>query len=105
VLFRVIQEALANVARHAGAEHVSIELQQEDACMSAHITDDGQGFDLDQALVKSRQGGHLGLWSMRERVEQLGGQFEVHSAPGQGTTVKIKVPIQAETTAWTKSTS
>jgi two-component system sensor histidine kinase DegS len=105
-LFRVIQEALANVARHAGAERVKIELQQDNSCVSASIADDGRGFDLDQALIQSRQGGHLGLWSMRERVEQLGGQFELRSTPGQGTTVMIKVPIHAEAArAWTKSTS
>jgi two-component system sensor histidine kinase DegS len=103
-LFRVIQEALANVARHASARRVQVALQWDDRQVCAHIADDGQGFDLGDALSRARQGGHLGLWSMRERVEQLGGQFEVHSAPGQGTTVMIQVPIHAEAaSAWTKS--
>ena len=105
VLFRVIQEALTNVARHARAKCVTISLHQDNACVSACIADDGQGFDLDQALSRSRHGGHLGLWSMRERVEQLGGQFVVRSAPGQGTTVEIQIPTHAEAEQWTKSTS
>jgi signal transduction histidine kinase len=104
-LFRVIQEALANAARHARAQRVEIALRWDNNQVSACISDDGQGFDLEEAQTQARQGGHLGLWSMRERMEQLGGQFEVHSASGQGTTIKIKVPIQVETKAWTKSTS
>jgi two-component system sensor histidine kinase DegS len=104
-LFRVIQEALANVARHARARRLELALKWNEQGVSACITDDGQGFDLQSALAQARKGGHLGLWSMRERVEQLGGQFTVSSAPSQGTTVQFKVPIQAETGAWTKSMS
>jgi two-component system sensor histidine kinase DegS len=96
-LFRVIQEALANVARHASARRVQVALQWDDRQVCAHIADDGQGFDLGDAMSRARQGGHLGLWSMRERVEQLGGQLEVHSAPGQGTQLVMTIPLQADT--------
>ncbi len=100
-LFRIVQEALTNVAKHAQARRVEIALTFDDNRVGLCIADDGQGFD-SQA---PRSSTHLGLWSMRERVEQLGGQFEVASAPGQGTTVKIQIPMPAETIAWTKSTS
>jgi signal transduction histidine kinase len=104
-LFRVIQEALSNVARHAKARCVEIVLMWDDQHMSVQVTDDGQGFDLEAALAQARGGGHLGLWNMRERVKQLGGQFAMHSVPGGGTTVQFKVPIKVETEAWTKSAS
>ncbi len=88
-LFRVAQEALNNVVRHAGAQQVDVDLTWDDAHLTLRIADDGRGFD-PQA---PRSGTHLGLWSMRERVEQLGGHFEVDSAPGIGTMVKARVPL------------
>jgi signal transduction histidine kinase len=101
-LFRVIQEALTNVARHAGAKHVQVELEQNNAGVSARIADDGQGFDLEEAQARARQGGHLGLWSMRERVNQLGGQFKIESASGCGAKLTMNIPLQADFAPFSK---
>lgn len=88
-LFRIVQEAVNNVMRHARAKHVSVTLTRSVDHVKLNIADDGQGFD----VQLPRPGKHVGLWSMRERVEQLGGQFEVHSAPDRGTTVTTVVPL------------
>jgi signal transduction histidine kinase len=88
-LFRIVQEAVNNVLRHAQAQHVRVALIRVDNQVRLDVTDDGQGFD----AQLPRPGRQIGLWSMRERVEQLGGKFEVSSAPGQGTTVSAVVPL------------
>ncbi len=87
-LFRTAQEALANVAKHARAGRVEIGLTRDQHGVTLYVTDDGQGFD-PQA---PRSGRHLGLWSMRERVEQLGGRFEIDSAAGRGTRLTVTIP-------------
>jgi signal transduction histidine kinase len=78
-----------NVVRHARAQRVSVTLTRDVERVQLRITDDGQGFD----AQLPRSGHHIGLWSMCERVEQLGGQFELTSAPGQGTTVTAALPF------------
>jgi two-component system sensor histidine kinase DegS len=88
-LFRIVQEAVNNVFQHAQARRVSVILTRDADCVELRVADDGRGFD----AQLPRSGKHIGLWSMRERVEQLGGQFEVRSAPGQGTTVTAAVPL------------
>ncbi len=88
-LFRIVQEAVNNVIRHAQAQHVTVTLEREAHHVSLRITDDGLGFDTEHP----RSGRHVGLWSMCERVEQLGGQFAVESEPGEGTTVAARLPI------------
>jgi signal transduction histidine kinase len=88
-LFRIVQEAVNNVVRHAQARHVDVTLKWDVDCVHLQIVDDGLGFDAQ--LAPSGRG--IGLWSMRERVEQLRGQFEVHSEPGQGTVVTAAVPL------------
>ncbi len=87
-LFRIVQEAVNNVLRHAQAQQVVVTLMRDAENVKVQIADNGRGFD----TQIPRSGRHVGLWSMRERVEQLGGQFEVHSTPGQGTTVTAVVP-------------
>lgn len=88
-LFRIVQEAVNNVLRHAQARQVCVTLIRDDSQVRLCIADDGQGFD----TRRPRSSKHVGLWSMQERVEQLGGQFEVRSTPGQGTTVTTVVPL------------
>jgi len=88
-LFRIVQEAVNNVLRHAHAKRVAVSLVRKKDHVELRVSDDGQGFDANLP----RTGKHLGLWSMRERVEQLGGQFDVHSAPGKGTTVTVLIPL------------
>ena len=87
--FRIAQEAMNNVLRHAQAEHAYVTIEREAGQVKLRVADDGQGFD--SQLPYS--GGHVGLWSMCERVEQVGGQFDVRSVPGQGTTVTAVVPL------------
>jgi NarL family two-component system sensor histidine kinase LiaS len=86
-LFRMAQEALANVARHARARHVALRLTRQDAAMSLEINDDGQGFDI------ATDASGMGLSNLRERARALGGVAKITSAPGQGTRVRIKIPL------------
>jgi PAS domain S-box-containing protein len=92
-LFRVVQEALSNVGKHAQANEVQIALDLEAAdAIHLVVRDDGQGFDpafLDQAF----RYGHLGLRQMQERVERAGGTLVIHSQPGQGTEVRVTLPL------------
>lgn len=94
-LFRIAQEALANAIRHAQAHRVDVTLVRAEAGVTLCVVDDGRGFD----PLASRSGTHLGLWSMRERVEQLGGRFEIQSGPGQGTTVRVVIPLSSSETS------
>jgi signal transduction histidine kinase len=86
-VFRIVQEALTNVARHAEARHASV-LITIDGALLLEIGDDGRGLRAD------RQAG-VGLTSMRERTAELGGSFDIDSAPNGGTTVKVRLPIAA----------
>jgi two-component system NarL family sensor kinase len=79
-LFRVAQEALGNVAKHAGAQHVDLQLVHGPTGLVLQVRDDGAGFDVPASLRQVRAG--LGLTNMRERIEMLGGQFSLSSAPG-----------------------
>ncbi len=88
-LFRVVQEALSNVMRHSGASRVVLELAYEGDDLALSLGDDGHGF---QPTVLA--GGH-GLGNMRERIERLGGELLVDSAPEAGTTVSLRVPYAA----------
>lgn len=90
LLYRIVQEALANVRKHAGASSVMVNLEERDGGFAALIVDDGEGFDPD--AVGSTLPGHIGLSSMRERADLLGGECTIISAPGEGTTVNVWVP-------------
>jgi signal transduction histidine kinase len=92
VLFRVAQEALTNVSRHAQASRVAVLLQKLPAGVRMEVKDNGKSFRVDSAL-QARDGKHLGLLGMRERVEMVGGTFCVESSPGKGTTVRVEVPF------------
>lgn len=89
-LYRIIQEALTNIARHAQASRASVLVQQRDDQIIAIIEDDGRGFSPEK--VSHRR---LGLAGMQERAELLGGQLTVESAPGQGTTIFVRLPLEA----------
>src|SRR4029077_4118016 len=82
-LYRVVQEALTNVLKHATARRVSVVLQRSAAQVLALVEDDGQGFDLESPPAA---GHRLGMLGMRERVALVGGSLTVESAPGRGTT-------------------
>ena len=96
-LYRVAQEALTNVARHAKASRVEITLQKLPNCISMRISDDGKSFRVEPTL-HANGGQRLGLLGMRERMEMVGGTFAVESAPGQGTTIEAKIPIGKDRT-------
>jgi len=88
-LFRVAQEALGNAVRHSDARHISVELTGAPSSLVLTIADDGKGFD-----VESAQNGGLGLMSMRERVESVGGLLETHASPASGTRLTVTVPTR-----------
>jgi PAS domain S-box-containing protein len=92
VLYRVAQEALTNIARHAQASRAEVKLEQLGGAVCMTITDDGKGFDPER-MVQARKGKRLGLLGMRERLEIVGGVFAVTSALGKGTTVRAEVPL------------
>jgi signal transduction histidine kinase len=92
VLFRVAQEALTNVSRHAKAQRVSVHIENLPAGVSMKIKDDGKSFRVERVL-QGKGSKRLGLLGMRERVEMVGGTFCVESAPGQGTTIKVEIPF------------
>ena len=90
LLYRMAQEALSNVARHAAASTVDVTLHERGGDFSVRITDDGCGFDPEQAM--QFRPGHLGLASMRDRVALAGGSLQVTSAAGAGATIEITLP-------------
>jgi PAS domain S-box-containing protein len=92
--FRVVQEALTNVVRHAQACQVWVEVQQHDSALLLHVRDDGIGFDLNAARAQAAQGKGLGLVGMEERVRLAGGQMEIVTEPGRGTEIRARFPLR-----------
>jgi signal transduction histidine kinase len=96
-LLRTLQEALSNVHKHARAQQVTVTLSFMEDVVALDVQDDGQGFDPRSAHGPPTAGaGGFGLTAMRERVEQLGGTFSIESAPGEGTTLVVEIPIPRE---------
>ena len=94
ILYRIVQESLTNVAKHARAERVAVTVDQPDAgAVRLRVQDDGVGFDASDAGQLLREG-HFGLAGMRERASLVGGSLEVDSQPGRGTTVLASLPMQ-----------
>jgi signal transduction histidine kinase len=91
-LYRIVQEALTNVVKHAGARHVSVTLTLKTTSVVTVVEDDGEGFAPDE--VAATNDGGLGIVGMRERVSLLGGRLEIESAPGAGTTLVVEVPTR-----------
>jgi signal transduction histidine kinase len=91
-LYRIVQEALTNVVRHAAASHVMIRLAQQATTLVLTIHDDGRGFVVPTIFQGLTEHGHFGLVGMRERVNLIGGTLTVDSIPGQGTTVGVIWP-------------
>ncbi len=88
-LYRIVQEALNNALRHAQADTVEVDVDARDGLVTVIVRDDGVGFDPGARGIRERR---LGLTSMRERAERLGGTFRVESSPGAGTAVSVEVP-------------
>lgn len=98
VFYRVAQEALTNVVRHAGVDAAELKLDFGARQISMGVCDKGMGFDVDVAYEPPHG---LGLAGMRERVEAVQGSFEVHSLPGEGTRIRVVVPIQTTESVYT----
>lgn len=91
-LYRIVQEGLTNVLKHAEATHVSLILERHRGVVRGILEDDGRGFALDEILAAPEKARRLGLRGMRERVALLGGELEVESTPGSGTTLFVRIP-------------
>ena len=89
-LYRITQEALRNVAKHAGKTHVKVLLEEKEGVLTLQVIDLGVGFDQEAEVA----GGGLGLISMTERARQIHGQLSIHSALGKGTTMIVKAPLR-----------
>ena len=93
VLYRVAQEALINIERHAEASRVEASIERLRGVVRMEIHDDGRSFDV-QRVLHARRIRRLGLLGMRERVEMVGGTFAIESAPGKGTTIRAEIPFR-----------
>ncbi|MBW7881298.1 MAG: HAMP domain-containing protein [Caldilineaceae bacterium] len=93
ILFRIAQEAMSNIARHSNATHLAIHLVQVEGKAIMTLTDDGVGFHPAGVAATSQEGGGLGLAGMQERASLAGGQVTIESTPGQGTEVRVVVPV------------
>jgi len=94
VLYRVAQEALINVIRHARAKNVTVNIQKQKDQVLLEVHDDGRSFPIERILASATQK-RLGLLGMRERVEMAEGKFSIRSSPGKGTTVCVELPIKS----------
>ena len=90
MMYRLAQEALNNVAKHARANHVDVVLERSAESMSVIIEDNGVGFDVANAEAAGRG---LGLIGMRERAALVGAELQIESTPGRGTTVIVRAPV------------
>lgn len=97
-IYRIVQEALSNVARHSKAEEAWVMLKQDDAELHVEIRDEGQGFAPD-AEMNQAAGEGFGLMGMRERAERVNGDLAIQSAPGKGMRVSVRVPLNRTETA------
>ena len=97
-LYRIVQEALTNVARHAQAQSVSVVLERRGASVKLIVEDDGRGFDV-AAVMSShshQERDRLGLYSMRERASLVGGTMAIESTPNMGTAIYVEIPLDKE---------
>ncbi len=90
--FRVVQEALTNVIRHAQARHVRVEVTCDEGALRLTVRDDGVGFDVAAARQRALHGETFGLLGIQERAQLLGGDVAIESAPGKGTTLRVQLP-------------
>jgi signal transduction histidine kinase len=95
-MYRIVQEALHNIEKHANATKVVIDVTHTDTNVTIRIEDNGEGFDLQKAMRKTRSTQSMGLRNMRERIELLQGSFFIHSDVGKGTFVEVKAPLTLE---------
>jgi signal transduction histidine kinase len=92
--FRIVQEALTNIVRHAHARTAWIEVDRSDHDVRLSVRDDGSGFNAADLEARLELGASAGLVGMRERVRLLGGELEFSSTNGRGTSIQVKLPVQ-----------
>lgn len=92
-LFRVSQEALRNILKHANARHIKLTMSSTNNEVAFTILDDGCGFSVPKRLSELTQANHYGLVSIAERVAWVNGQLEIRSQPGQGTQILVRIPL------------
>jgi len=97
-LYRIAQEALSNTAKHSNAGNATVHLERQESSIQLTVSDDGTGFEETDAARARGEGHGMGLMSMRERSELLGGTFRIESASGKGTTVTVTLPLAVEAT-------
>jgi len=95
-MYRIVQEALMNIEKHANATKVTLNMTQTDTNVTIRIEDNGDGFNLPKAMRKTRSTQSMGLRNMRERIELLQGTFYIHSDLGKGTFLEIQAPLTLE---------
>jgi two-component system sensor histidine kinase UhpB len=95
-LYRIAQETLTNVLKHAAAKAVSLVIRRESSGVHLTVEDDGRGFDSDALLQAPGTGKGLGLLDIRERAALLNGSVTLESKPGSGTTVHVCIPLTEE---------
>ena len=95
-LYRIAQEALTNIARHAAAKNVKIFIERQPSAVRMSIKDDGQGFDVNEALRRQGSTRHLGLHGMQERAALLNGSLTIESIPKKGTSLYVQIPLPEE---------
>jgi two-component system sensor histidine kinase UhpB len=93
ILYRIVQEALNNLVKHAKATRATLSVERDLHCVRLRIEDDGRGFDLQAITVARRTRTGIGLTSIGERVRMLGGTLQIETAPGRGTKIKIELPL------------
>lgn len=103
-IYRMVEEALANIAAHAQATECSVTLDYQPAALQITVEDDGCGFGQERSLQDARRNGsHLGLLSMQERAKSMAGSMQVESTPGCGTRLIFRIPIEREAEEWSPS--
>ncbi|KKM09492.1 hypothetical protein SY88_17905 [Clostridiales bacterium PH28_bin88] len=95
-VYRIVQEALTNIARHAEADNVSVIFERQADALVAIIEDDGKGFEVEKVLSSPSKDKKLGLFGMQERANLIGGTLTIESEPGSGTTIYVSVPLNEE---------
>jgi signal transduction histidine kinase len=93
MLFKILQELFHNILKHAGAEMARVSISREGDGVRVVVEDDGVGFEADESRSRKGETDGFGLFSIRERLDHLGGGFEIESSPGHGTRVVVTVPL------------
>jgi signal transduction histidine kinase len=97
-VYRIVQETMNNIRKHAGATMVDMQLQFQDSKLVVVVHDNGKGFNLSQTLYSALPNGHLGLLGMKQRAEMLGGDLRIMTGKGKGTTVTLSLPLRPRVT-------